>query len=57
MVVVMQPVSPWSPRPTPGIDSVKWHGIPLHSNDVFVVGNALRGGRKQKESVVRALLI
>ena len=44
MGVGMQPLSPWSTRPTSGSDSGKWHGIPLHPNEVFVGGNAQRWG-------------
>ena len=40
-----------------GIGPVKWHGIPWHSNGVFVVGNVGREDQRQKESVARVWLM
>ena len=53
----MQPVSFRLPHSISEIDSVKWHGIPLHTSGAFVVGSGQQWDQMQKENVGLVWLI
>lgn len=56
-VVITRPVWLRSLHSIHGIGLVKWHGIPMRSFDVVVVGNARRWDQTPRESVVPVWLI